>query len=233
MLHLYRKLLAVIIFLAACQNTPQDIQPSDFAPSVDTSVSCSGYPPTPSDIGISNSGVLAVTSNVRGVPGLYMNAIASKQVDFVDSNEYVLSGEFRKPADAQNEQLDINLQLVQNYTEYHAEILWDLNPQSDLYEWIWTRGQDVTAPIKLFKVLDNSDWHKFELTVSYNEHRAIKSISVDGKASAPNLEMGTIPKDYQTSFGILLETTNRYTNCSPLITTAGKSEWRNVKIERK
>lgn len=232
MLRLHHKILFSIVFLVACSSA-ESIAPSDFAPSVDASVGCPGYVPTLSDISIDNSDVLAVTSNTRSVPGLYMNAIASRQVPFSDSSEYILSGEFRKPADAQNEQMDVNLQLVQNYVEYHAEILWDLNPYSDLYQWIWTRGQDVYAPVKLFKVADDSNWHKFKLVTKYDDSRTIESITVDGHTSTPNLKMGTLPKTYKTAFGILLETTNQYTACLPINTSVGKSEWRNVEIERK
>lgn len=227
-----------LILLLGCSSTNFD-NPNDYITTIDESVGCSNITATTSDISlkITSDKTMIVKSNARQIGGLYLNSILSKQREFVDDSVYTLSGEFLVPASAQNEQLDINLQRVENHTEYHAEILWDLNPDNkDLYEWIWTRGQDLNKPIKLFKLSDDHNWHGFISVVRYTsnpKHHIFESITVDGNYKLLNVEMGNLPKEWDSSFGTLLETTNRYTGCTTLNTTVGEGQWRNIVFERK
>jgi len=209
----------------------------EFFPSVDASVGCPNIQPQTSDIQVTKQeNLLSVTVNGNRSGGFYMNAIMSKKIQFVDDSIYVFSGAFRKPLSAENEQLDINLQLVENYTEYHAEILWDLNPYNVLYQKVWTRGQDLNKPMILFDLKDDSNWHSFKLVARYASNpkrRVMESITVDGMTRRLNLPMGTLPKAWKSSFFTMLETTNRYPVCGSVLAFEGKSEWKNIMLERK
>lgn len=235
-------LLIAFFLMSSCapvHDTTGALNLTEFKPSVDASVGCEGIGPLVSDIQIdAQANLLSVVSNSRKIPGLYMNSIASREFEFIDDSIYTLSGEWRKPEGAENQQIDINLQLVQDHVEYHAEILWELNPfkVGELkYQDVWTRGQDLEKPIVFFSLNDDNNWHGFELIAQYTstpKNRVIKSVRVDNQKFDIDLEMGTLPKAWEKSFFVLLETTNRYTNCNTLYNFSGKSQWRNVTLKR-
>lgn len=236
-----KKILFILaFFLTSCASRAvaplPTVEPIDkFQVNVDESVGCETMHPAQDDIAVQDGNVLEVVANARNVFGLYMNAIAGKQTTFVNDSTYTLTGEWRRPEDAENEQFDVNVQLVDEAIEYHAEILWDQNPENNLYGWVWTRGQDLNEPIKLFQVPVDNNWHKFKIVTEYvsnPKRRVIKSISVDNKTSDINITMGTLPKAWYSSFMVLLETTNKYTNCLPSSSFIGKSEWRNILLTR-
>lgn len=233
-------LFLFVVLLSSCSptapNAPVATQiVKDFQANIDESVGCQTQHPAQGDIYMQDGDVLQMVANTRNIFGLYLNAIAGKQTTFVNNSTYTLTGEWRKPDDAQNEQFDVNLQLVDQAIEYHAEILWDQNPQNNLYGWVWTRGQDLNEPMRLFQIPVDSNWHKFKIITKYASNptrRVVESITVDNNVKMLNMAMGTLPKAWYSSFMVLLETTNRYTNCIPSSSFIGKSEWRNIILER-
>ena len=234
--------LVILVFVVSAfsyfeKTKNKDISTDDFNITIDKSVGCPNIPILDKDMNLKiENNIFIVKSNYKNIQGLYMNAILSKKRNFVDNSKYILSGEFLVPKNAKNEQLDINLQNVENYTEYHAEILWDLNPDNLLYEWIWTRGQDLNKPIKLFKVKNDFSWHKFTSIVRYTSNpkkRIFESVAVDNNYKLLNLSMGTLSKEWENSFMTLFETTNRYTGCIILNNFMGEAHWKNIYFVRK
>lgn len=214
-----------------------------FGLSVDRSVGCDAFPVTESDISreivvdptspSEDKNVLEITANTKSKGGLFVNAIAHRDVQFIDDSRYVFYGYFRRVEGSNPEQIDVNLGLVEDYVERSAEIIWTLNPYSPLYEWVWTR-LEASKPIKLFKLPDDSNWHCFQLVTEYKSNpksRRIRRIQVDEQVTDLDLEMGTMKKEWQFSFGVLLETHNMYTNCDAEIMFVGKSRWDKVKVE--
>lgn len=202
----------------------------------DGSVGCQNYPLISADAGMSvdGSGTMSLTANTGKVPGLFMNAIAGKHWDWKENSRYVFSGYFRKPLDAQSEHIDVNLQFVQDFTEYHVEIFWTVSPFSPLSGWVWTRYK-LDEQIKLFYLGIDENWHSFEIVADYSslpKSRKVYSLKVDNRVFVLNHDMGTNPKDWKESFMTLLETHNTYTACSPLLTFVGKSEWKNIELKR-
>jgi len=210
---------------------------TEFNASVDESVGCPDLHPVVDDIYLDkHPNLLFVTSNVNKTPGLYMNSIASRPLEFVDDSIYTVRGEWRVPEDVQNQQIDINLQLVENDIESHDEILWD-HGETSLNGWVWTRFQDLTLPEKLFHIGIDHNWHTFQLVARYQSNprrRIMQSMMVDDYFSVLNKDMGILDKGagWGSSFMLLLETTNKYTNCSTDYNFVGKSFWRNVSVQR-
>lgn len=243
----YLFLVLFSAFLAGCSSVQiqgtlaidpvKNFDLTGFNASVDESVGCPGIHPVVDDIYIDkHSNLLVVTSNIHNTPGLYMNAIASKPLEFVYNSIYTVMGEWRVPEEAENQQIDINLQLVESDIESHAEILWD-HGETNLNGWIWTRFQDLTFPVKLFHIGIDRSWHSFQLVVKYQSNprrRIIERIRIDDFLTVLNKDMGTLNKGkgWGSSFMLLLETTNKYTNCSTDYNFVGKSFWRNVSVQR-
>ena len=214
----------------------------NFNISIDQSVGCEHFPIQMSDIDIhtiqdatapsANAYVLELIANTSNKGGLFVNAIAHRDIEFIEDSRYIFEGYFKKVADSKPEQIDINLQLVQDYNEYYAEIIWTLNPYSPFYNWIWTRVQDF-RPVKLFELQNDSKWHYFKLIAEYRSNptrRYISTIQVDNQSIEPNLEMGIVKKEWQSSFTALLETHNMYTNCDEDLVFVGKSRWDNISV---
>ena len=197
----------------------------------DAGVGCADFPSSRSDT-FANFGlsVATATANPRRLPGVFVNAIMGKDFSEIwqTGGTYTLSGEWRKVSGSQLEAVDVNLQFVRNFTESRSELFWTLNPYSPLYGWVWTRYQS-DEEIKLFYLGDNTNWHKWAVSIEdVNGVITRRSVSIDGHVFPQNIPAGTLPKAWEGSFMVLLETTNMYTNCSPLITTTGKTQWRNV-----
>lgn len=195
----------------------------------DKSVGCTEHPPIETDITLElvDPDIIRLTAAPsRG--GVYIGVIGARPYEFVDNSYYRVSGWFRK-AGGHPEQIDINLQHIENYLEHYSEIIWSLNPESPLYQKVWTRNVS-DEPIILFELKDDEEWHSFEMVVYHGETHFIKSIQVDDNYSKLNLPMGTLVKDYEKFFGILIETQNTYTNCDPNIHTLGESEWKDVEL---
>jgi len=161
---------------------------------------------------------------------------------------YTFSGKFRKAPESGMapaiEHLDVNISLVQNYTEYYAEIFWTLNKWDPKYGWIWTRNAlcDVNDPacvasggvVQITTVPEDTQWHTFSITVNYNgTDRNIKIIAIDGVDYDVNIAMGVnpVPKPWPYHFKVLCEMQNTNTNCDPTKVFVGKSEWDDLKVE--
>lgn len=204
---------------------------------------CENFPIEKSDIALGvvkdttspseDKNVLEITANTKSRGGLFVNAIASRDVRFIDDSRYVFCGYFKKVEGSNPEQIDVNLTLVENYVEHYAEIIWTLNPYAPQYEWVWTRVEGF-KPIKLFELPDDSNWHYFQLITEYKsspKSRRIRRIQVDDQVVDLDLEMGTVKKEWRFSFGVLLETHNMYTNCDAEIMFVGKSRWDKVAVK--
>jgi hypothetical protein len=235
-----KHLLFLCLALSSCApisstSSTGEIDLKSFHAGVDGSVSCPSYPNQLSDIGISvdSSNVMTVISNQNNRPAIFINSIAGLENNPWQPNSlYTLSGEFRK-ASGDLQAIDINLQYVENFTEHHAEMFLGLNPYDvELNGWIWTRI-DLEKPIKLKKIVPDTKWHKFSISVEYGLKVVFKQITFDGSVFDINLEAGTNPKGWKDGFAILLETTNLYPNCSPLLAYKGSSQWRNIILTRK
>lgn len=236
-----RYLLTLSIVLAACGSpristpTPESLR--RFSYGIDASVSCPNFENTKDNIGFveTTQGELSVTPNKDKIPGVYMNAIAVKEVEWQEDSEYIYSGEFRK-ASGDLEQLEINIQLIKDHTEHMLELRWHLNPYSPLYETVDTRnGPD--SPIKIADLKSDNNWHKFIIVTKYTSQPIayiLESVSIDGEKHSVNMsQTWTLPKDWAGSYAILLETTNLYGNCSPLSAFSGTSQWRNIDVTQR
>lgn len=227
--------LIALVFAASSfapdvSSAPVSVWHEGYTSGVDASVGCPDIPVNSTDISVVKSlDVLTVSANIQRKPGLFSNAIAGTQLEQIPG-VYSVTGEFRWPAGYQNESQDINLQWVEGYTEWYSEIFISLNRQSPLYGWVWTRNSHVRGEeILLFKIPVDNKWHSFEL-VSDHIHHVTKSIRVDDNYIKLNLPMGTVAKEWGKSFSVLLESTNKYTNCSSFVNTTGASEFRNVAV---
>lgn len=235
------KILLVVVFVVSlifylCFPSSSRLEWQEWNTNYDGSVGCKEYHLIPADAGMSVdvNGVMSLTANTGNVPGLFMNAIAGKHWEWKENSRYIFSGYFRKPFDAQSEHIDVNLQFVQDFTEHHVEIFWTTSPFSPLSGWVWTRYK-LDEQIKLFYLGIDENWHSFEIVADYSSSprsRKVYSLKVDDRVFVLNHEMGTNPKDWEGSFMTLLETHNTYTNCNPLLTFVGKSEWKNIKVEQ-
>jgi hypothetical protein len=170
--------------------------------------------------------------NTRRIPGWYLNGVMTRQYPFVDDSTYTLVGEWRKPEDAQNQVIEVNLQMVENYHENYAEILWILNPFSPYHGWVVTRVAGLTQ-VNLFSLGDDTNWHTFRLVAIYRSNpkrRTVHSITVDGHEFLRDTEMGQVPQAWSHSFETNFETTNEFPNCGSANVFVGKSEWRNIQL---
>lgn len=221
----------VSTFVPNVSAAPVTVWHEGYIQGVDASVGCPGIPVKSTDISVTKSlDVLTVSSNTQRTTGLYANAIAGKQL-FQIPGVYTVTGEFRWPEGYKNESIDINLQWVEGYKEWYSEIFITLNHQSPLYGWVWTRNTLVRGEeIRLFRVPIDHKWHSFELVADHANH-ITKSIRFDDKYHELNLPMGTVAKRWESSFSILLEATNKYTNCSSLMNTTGAAEFREVTVQ--
>jgi hypothetical protein len=211
-----------------------------FQISIDESVGCEKIPNSTSDINFyiieektatkENQFSLELVANAENRPGIFVNAIAHRNLEFIDDRTYTFEGYFKKVEGSQPELININLDLVEDFEERYAEIIWGLNRFSSNYEWIYTRGPDFLEE-KLFKLRNDTKWHYFKIVVEYKsspKSRRIKSIQVDDQSQELDLEMGFVRKSWKSSFKILLETHNMYTNCDSKNNFIGISNWRDL-----
>lgn len=239
----------VVIVNSACTPSglpPSSLQPGDeytitlpldkFQTGIDFGTGCTGFPATLDDAAVSMQGEnLHLVANPRRIPGLFVGAIAHVNITSIwtDDSRYTLSGEFRKSG-GQIEQIDVNLQFTEANTENPVEVGVYYNPHSPDYRWLWTRGGNLEV-IKLMQVPDDENWHRFSIMADYIDNtnqRIIRSISFDGNEFILDLQTDKIKKEYEYAFVVLLETVNMYTSCDPTYTFVGKSEWRNVRLDR-
>jgi hypothetical protein len=161
---------------------------SGFNLGVDASVGCENAPPQISDIDrriaddstdpAHKGRVLEVVANVNERPGVFVNAISGRYVDFFDDAHYHAYGYFRKlPSDFQI--VGVNLQLVQNYTEYTCLFYWRLNEFDKFYRWIVVRTTQGDVPVHFLG--DDLQWHYFEIEGHYpaNGDRRISHLRID------------------------------------------------------
>jgi hypothetical protein len=226
------KTIIIVVLLLCFTACSSDMNMQGFALSFDDGVGCAAFPRMDSDIRLDHApGVLFLHVNQNNRPGVFIDAIASQPVQWQDNSVYTLSGDWRKVS-GDLEQIDVNLQHIQNYTEQRAEIIWTLNPESPLYEWVWTRAQS-DEEIKLFKLKADNEFHHFSISVQYENGKAfIRTISVDDNRADVNFQAGTLDKEWDSSFMPLLETTNKYTGCSFMNAFSGVSQWRGVNLTR-
>ena len=202
----------------------------------DGSVGCPAFPLMKHDVGMSvdAQGVMTLTANTGHIPGMFLNGIGGKSHTFVDDSVYIYSGSFRVPIGAQNEHISANIQFVEGSVEHHLEFFYTPSLLSPLAGWVWTR-YDLDKPVKLFWMGFDNNWHDFKMIAYYKSNpkrRLAHSIAIDGKTFLLDKTMGTNPKEWKESFMTLVETHNTYTNCDSALTFVGKSEWRNVRLER-
>jgi hypothetical protein len=201
-----------------------------YDPSIDRSIGCPAYPVRDSDVQVEYGDVLRLSAD-PGSGGVFVGAIAAKRYPFVNGSSYVLTGEFRKPS-GNPEHIGVNLQYIDDESyEHYAEIAWGLNPYSPLYGWIWTRN-DLDEQILLVNIGDDTNWHSFELTVHHGETHEIKSIMIDDDRLSLDLPIGRVKQEHKSSFAVLLEVENMYTDCNPRVSTRGVSEWRDIRLYR-
>jgi len=203
---------------------------------IDAGVFCPSAYPTVDDLALSQSGNVFLPSvNVHRIPGMFVNGILSRHYAFVDDSTYTLTGEWRKPEDAQNQLLEVNLSFVEDFHEHFAEIQWHVNHfDTAHYGWIVTRLAGF-AEVKLFHLGDDSSWHTFKMVAVYRSNprtRMIHSIAVDGQEFLRDTEMGQVDQAWSSSFGTNFETTNEYPLCGSANVFVGKSEWRNIQLSR-
>ncbi len=209
---------------------------------IDQSVGCEEFPAEDSDLSIKQvedrgapSGshmVLEQTANVNKRNGIFTNAIGSVDIEFQDDSRYTFEGYFKKVDGSQPEMININIDLVEDYEERYAEIIWGMNKYSPLNGWIYTRGPDFSE-IKLFKLPVDTKWHFFQIIVEYQSEpksRKIVSIKVDENQNEINLEMGRSEKSWPFAFRILFETHNMYTGCKSGNTFIGVSRWDGLRV---
>lgn len=234
--------LFLLVVMSAVACSPATVTPTPapwtegYAPGVDASVGCPNIPIENSDIAMTTAGdVLTISANVNRKPGLFSNAIAGKHIEQVPG-VYRVVGEFRWPEGYDNESQDINLQWVEGSTEWYSEIFISLNPESPLYGWVWTRNNHIRGEeILLFQIPIDNNWHSFELVSDHANH-ITKSIRVDDNYQELNIPMGTVAKEWESSFMILLESTNKFPghdangNCLTINNYTGASEFRNVSV---
>jgi hypothetical protein len=214
---------------------------SDFDLGVDASVGCKNFAPEISDIDRRIAGdstdpahtgkVLELVANVNKRPGVFVNAITGRYGDFFDEAHYYAYGYFRKlPSDFQV--MGVNLQLVQNYTEYVCLFYWRLNEYDELYRWIVVRTSDGDVPVHLLG--DDLKWHYFEIEGHYPAQgdRKITRLRIDESTHSLDFHMLTGSKPWNQSFGVLLETTNQWANCNPKRAVQAISHWSKVGLVR-
>jgi len=176
--------------------------------------------------------VLEVVANVNKRPDVFVNAISGRYSDFFDDAHYYAYGYFRKlPSDFQV--MGVNLQLVQNYTEYVCLFYWRLNEYDKLYRWIVVRTMQGDVPVHLLG--DDFQWHYFEIEGHYplNGDRKITRLKIDESSYSLDFPMPTGPKAWNQSFGVLLETTNFWTNCAPNQAVQAASHWSKLGLVRR
>lgn len=232
-----RNFLLVCLFLlpsyAQAPIDPERIY-SGFYAAIDESVGCPNIPPVGEDALLTGlNGEMTLTANPLRKNGLFTNVIAARHMPF-EEKRYTISGYWRNDEFSQAEVISLNLQLVEDYTESFAEITWGLNPFSENYGWIYTRVE-LDKPERLFKITPDYKWHRFQLVTDYRDgKRILYSITVDQTTVILDREMGQTPKEWKSSFSLLLETSNRYTACVPLFGFTATSHWRDgsVLVER-
>lgn len=209
---------------------------------VDRSVGCEEFQVYSSDLSIKqvidnnapsgNQSVLELTANANHRAGLFTNAIGNIDIEFIDNSRYVYEGYFRKVEGTNPEMINLNLDLVEDFEERYAEIIWGLNRYTPLYSWIYTRGPDFKE-IKLFQIPVDTNWHYFKLVTEYRSNpksRKIISITVDDQTEIINMEMGRSKKSWPFAFKIFFETHNMYTNCSSSNNFIGTSRWDSLLV---
>jgi hypothetical protein len=209
---------------------------------IDASIGCDKYPNEPSDVlaGVlddqsapSGRGkALELVANVNNRKGIFANALTARAADFLDDHIWYAYGFFRKSEIGQIQNTGVNLQLIQNYIERPVLMQWVLNRYDNLYEsvilYVWKDG--APTKVEVHKLPDDEKWHYFEIegTYSSNDDRRITRVRIDQANLKVSYEMVYVKQAWQSSFQLILETNNFWTNCNPSISTQGISHWSKV-----
>ena len=205
-------------------------------PSIDYGVEKVVDPTSPSD----DDNVVQIISNKTKRGGFYGNMNIFRPVPFVDGKGYLFYGYFRKGPEGQPQAITVSIELIRDYTEHYAEILWVLNPYAKddpsgaNYGWAITRGEGGKV-IPLINIGDDYQWHYFEIQTRYDTRKGIylmERIKIDDHEFPLNIPLGTFPKWWKSSFGVALQVANMYTNCDPNIITVGTAMFDKVGMKR-
>lgn len=179
---------------------------------------------------------IELTANINERGGAFVNSLIGYGLPLYNGHIYVSEVYVQIPPDAQNEVVDVNLQLIMDGVEYHAEILWTMNPYSPLHEKVWTRFDDLSKEHIITTLKRDTLWHLFRVKAYYNlekDQAIYLSAQIDDHTFAINRPMGRLDRTgipySHDGFIFLMETTNQYTACDNNIMTVGKSRWRDAR----
>ena len=211
--------------------------------STDASVGCSPISESDIDYGIVDvktpSGdrrALMLLSNSQGRPGVFMNAISHREIDYLSRVQYKLEGTFRVPPGADPAQFtDIAFNFVTDGVGHSAEIFFGTDPLApQYYGWINVRN-GRQGHINLIDLRDSiNDWHHFEMVVSIYEDEGIFIIDwirVDDQLRILGWEMPIFPKEgWPRVAQVYIEQHNQFRNCSEKYSSIGVSQWDELRL---
>jgi hypothetical protein len=207
------------------------------------------FPKQPSDYGVEivvdqtspsdDKNVVKIISNKTRRGGFYGNMNIYRPAPFFNGSRYLFYGYFRKGTEGQPQAITASIELIEDYTEHYAELLWILNPYADepsgaKYGSVITRGEEGRV-IPLINIGDDNRWHYFEIQTRYDIENGIylnERVRVDDRDFPLNIQLGTFPKWWKSSFGVALQVANQYTNCDQNIITIGTAMFDKVGIKR-
>jgi hypothetical protein len=177
---------------------------------------------------------LELVANVDMRRGVFVNAMTGRDAPFfVDNSRWYVYGYFKRmPSKIQNNA--INLQLVENSEEHICLVQWILNPEDRDYGWVKVRTQ--RGDTRIHRIGDDEGWHYFELEGVYASDprtRRIARVMIDKTSHRLDEEMPTVPKEWASSFMVLLENTNMYKDpCTENVNRA-VMRWARVGLVRR
>jgi flagellar biosynthesis chaperone FliJ len=176
---------------------------------------------------------LELVANPRRKGGTYVNAITAREANFLDNSKWIAYGWFRK-ASNEVQAITVNLNLVEDYTEYPCIFSWRLNPFDPLYGFIFVETENGQK--NLHKLEPDDRWHYFEIEGVFQQEGAIRKVArlmIDNSTYLLDEDTIKTRKEWSNSFMLNLEVTNMWTNCDSKNAFVGRARWSRVGLIRK
>jgi hypothetical protein len=176
---------------------------------------------------------LELVANPKRKGGTYVNAITAREANFLDNSKWIAYGWFRK-ASNEVQAITVNLNLVEDYTEYPCIFSWRLNPFDPLHGFIFVETENGQK--NLHKLEPDDSWHYFEIEGVFQQEGAIRKVArlmIDNSTYFLDEDTIKTRKEWSNSFMLNLEVTNMWTNCDSKNAFVGRARWSRVGLIRK
>lgn len=182
--------------------------------------------------------VYVVHANTHAEWATFANSIGYRSFGYLGGGNYRVELDmrmWRNDGRYQNQYFGMNLTFNRNYMDHFAEVNIEASPASNDRGWLmfrqgappWTRTRIA------YLGTDPKVWQHLIVNVWIDPTQNIyvlESVNIKGKYYVLHVPLATRPTSWTDNFGLLLESNNQYTSCSPSIRYEGIALFDNVKV---